>query len=79
MSKKLPRGFWRTARTATGVSLMTTTARRNDTRIAEYQGLKGTRKESSWSKPEHQHDCCGSKVSWRHKVSCQKMKGVCNA
>jgi len=63
--------WWMTTKTDNGLSLMTSTGDRDQTRIAKYKGLGGTRKESSWNKLKQQHDCCGSKVSWRHKVNCR--------
>lgn len=72
--KQLERGFWRTARTDKGISLMTTTGRRDMTRLSKYMGLGGDRKQPSWSKAANQHTCCGSKVSYRHKVNCENIK-----
>lgn len=66
------RAFWYTERTTNGVSLLTSTGIRNMTRVAEYQGLAGNRKEASWNKSDHQHDCCESKVSYRHKNNCPR-------
>lgn len=65
--------FWRTARTTKGVSLMTSTGCRNMTRVAEYQGLAGNRKQVSWNRELHQHTCCLSKVSYRHKKGCKSL------
>jgi hypothetical protein len=54
---------------------MTSTGRRNDTRIAEYEGLSGNRKEATWDKTTGQHTCCGARVSWRHHKDCETKKG----
>jgi hypothetical protein len=66
----LRRGFWRTARTNKGVPLATAWGTRNMTRVAQYEGLGGNRKEKSWDKSRSLHTCCASKVSWRHKRGC---------
>lgn len=42
----------------------------NSYRIEFYLGHGGSNKEKSWNHNKHIHDCCKSKVSWRHKVSC---------
>lgn len=62
--------YWRTARTEKGVPLATQFGERASYIIAQYEGLYGTRKETSWNREKHQHDCCGAKVSWRHKIDC---------
>jgi hypothetical protein len=67
---QLPRAYWRTATTDKGISLMTSTGRRDMTRLSKYQGLGGNRKEASWNRAAGEHACCGSRVSYRHKVGC---------
>ncbi|HSX00047.1 MAG TPA: hypothetical protein VLH38_03355 [Patescibacteria group bacterium] len=62
--------FWHTERTAAGVSLMTESGGRNGHRIAEYEGLLGSRKEKSWSREKHMHTCCGAKQAYRHHIDC---------
>lgn len=62
--------WWMHAKTDRGISLCTSTGIRNPGRIAEYRGLHGNRKEPSWNPEMLQHDCCSSKVSWRHKNQC---------
>lgn len=43
----------------------------NDYRYYQYIGQGGSRKEDSWNKKKHWHDCCKSKVPWRHKTGCK--------
>lgn len=40
-------------------------------RYCQYIAQGGSRKEKSWNKLDHQHDCCGSKVPWRHRTGCK--------
>lgn len=70
MSVKEKAPFWRTARTAKGISLTTWWGGRNMYRVAEYEGLLGNRKEASWDRESSTHTCCGSKSSWRHHKTC---------
>lgn len=43
----------------------------NDYRYYQIIGQGGSYKEYSWNRKRHQHDCCGSKVAWRHKTGCR--------
>lgn len=48
---------------------------KNDYRLAQLNGTVGSRSEETWQKDGRKaysgtHTCCGSKVHWRHKVSC---------
>lgn len=45
----------------------------NDYRIAIATGFGGSCKEETWDKTAHLHTCC-SKVPWRHKVNCPRLK-----
>jgi hypothetical protein len=56
----------------TSGGLLTKTGHLNDYRWAFYHGLGGTRKEATWNQKRHSHSCCGSRVAWRHKVSCKR-------
>jgi hypothetical protein len=42
-------------------------------RVCQVQGIGGSRKEATWDRPNHTHTCCGSRVPWRHKVSCKNL------
>lgn len=42
-------------------------------RIMFAKGQGGSKKESSWNRNKHQHDCCQSKVPWRHRTSCKNL------
>ena len=46
------------------------TGRINGYREAFLKGMGGSRKDPKWNKQKKQHDCCKSKVAWRHKVDC---------
>lgn len=43
----------------------------NQYRYYQFTGRGGSYKEKSWNKADHHHDCCGSKVAWRHKTGCK--------
>lgn len=43
-------------------------------RVMFAKGQGGSRKESTWQKETHQHSCCLSKVPWRHKTACPRLK-----
>lgn len=54
-------------------SLVTTTGRVNEYRRAFYQGLGASPKDYTFDASigtRGGHKCCGSRVYWRHKVSC---------
>jgi hypothetical protein len=68
---QLPRGFWRTATTDKGLPLTTEYGLRDYTKVSKFMGLGGNRKEPSWNKAAAEHTCCGSRVSYRHKINCQ--------
>lgn len=55
-------------------NLICSTGRINGYRMAFYQGVGGTRKEKTWNKKLHRHDCCKSAVAWRHLRSCPALK-----
>lgn len=49
----------------------------NDYRVAKATGVGGSRKEETFDPKLGKrggHSCCGSKVEWRHKVSCPRLK-----
>lgn len=46
----------------------------NDYRYYHGIGMGGSKKDKSWNKKKHQHDCCKSKVSWRHRTGCKSCK-----
>lgn len=46
----------------------------NEYRRAFILGHGGSAKEGTWSKDKHLHTCCKSRVSWRHKSTCNKLK-----
>lgn len=43
-------------------------------RIQKMKGFGGSRREETWSKPDHMHVCCESRVPWRHKINCPRLK-----
>jgi len=43
-------------------------------RVMFMKGQGGSKKEETWDRQNHWHTCCKSKVSWRHKTSCPKLK-----
>ena len=43
-------------------------------RIEFMKGHGGSKKEETWNKAEHQHSCCKSRVSWRHKTGCPRLE-----
>lgn len=43
-------------------------------RVAFMKGQGGSVKEETWNRKEHQHDCCRSRVAWRHKTECLRLK-----
>lgn len=49
------------------------TGRENGYRMAFLRGKGGSRKEESWDRIKNKHSCCGSMVSWRHRVECYKI------
>jgi hypothetical protein len=42
----------------------------NDYRVAFIKGQGGSCKETTWNKEKHHHNCCKSRVAWRHKTGC---------
>lgn len=42
-------------------------------RVMFMKGQGGSRKEETWNKAEHHHDCCRSRVPWRHKTECPRL------
>lgn len=45
--------------------------------IGDYRlGQAGSVSEETWNRRRHHHDCCGSRVPWRHKDSCPKLEGT---
>lgn len=47
--------------------------RDNYYRIMFAKGQGGSQREETWDRTGHNHTCCGSKVSWRHKTVCPKL------
>lgn len=48
----------------------------NDYRIAHMNGTAGSRKEETFDPSLGRrggHSCCGSRVEWRHKVTCPRL------
>lgn len=45
--------------------------RMNDYRFYHGIGMGGSYREESWNKKKHYHDCCKSKVAWRHLTGCK--------
>lgn len=57
------------------------TGKINEYRRAFHRGLGATIREETFDKSlgvRGGHKCCGSKVSWRHKVSCDRLSGEGN-
>lgn len=50
------------------------TGRINDYRFYHAIGMGGSYREKSWNRKKHQHDCCKSKVAWRHRNGCKTHK-----
>lgn len=48
--------------------------RMNDYRYYHGIGLGGSFKEESWNRKKYQHNCCKSKVAWRHRTGCPARK-----
>lgn len=42
-------------------------------RVMFAKGQGGSRKEKTWNKIKHKHECCKSKVPWRHKSACPRL------
>lgn len=53
------------------LGLIMSSGRKNEYRYYQFIGQGGSCKEKSWSKENHQHTCCGSKVPWRHRMGCK--------
>ena len=53
------------------IGLIMSNGEMNEYRYYQYIGQGGSYKEDSWNKQKHQHDCCGSKVAWRHLTGCK--------
>lgn len=47
--------------------------KKNQYRIAFIKGQGGSTREESWNRQDHWHDCCKSKVPWRHKSNCPRI------
>lgn len=43
-------------------------------RVMFAKGMGGSSKENTWDRSAHMHKCCRSKVCWRHKTSCPRLK-----
>lgn len=48
----------------------------NEYRRAFYLGQGGSYRDATWNKEKHVHNCCQSKVAWRHKTSCSTIKST---
>lgn len=60
------------------INLLTKTGRRNSYRLSFYQGTAASQKDDTYDPAMSKsggHRCCGSKVKWRHKLSCKKLGG----
>ena len=53
------------------IGLIMSNGLKNEYRYYIFVGQGGHCKEETWNKKKHQHDCCGSKVPWRHKMGCK--------
>lgn len=45
-------------------------------RLEFMRGHGGNYREKTWNRQKHRHDCCKSKVPWRHRVICPRMRIV---
>jgi len=45
-------------------------------RVMFMKGQGGSSKEETWDPGKHWHSCCKSKVCWRHKNNCPRLKVV---
>ena len=50
------------------------TGRKNAYRYAFLKGQGGSMKETTWDSVSKKHSCCQSKVSWRHKTACPRLR-----
>lgn len=53
------------------LGLIMSNGKMNDYRYYQFIGQGGSAKEESWNKAKHKHNCCGSKVAWRHTTGCK--------
>lgn len=53
--------------------LITSTGIPNAYRVAFALGQGASRKDSTFSRSDGIHTCCGSRVSWRHKTACSML------
>ena len=70
-------------RSVTRVSAIRSTAstlcksgKTNEYRAEFYRGHGASKKDKTWNSKKHQHNCCKSKVGWRHKASCSTLNPV---
>lgn len=42
-------------------------------RLEFMRGRGGNYKEETWNRKHHWHNCCKSKVAWRHRINCQRL------
>lgn len=49
------------------------TGRPNAYRYSFLKGYGGSIKEETWNRNKHEHNCCKSKVAWRHKSICPRL------
>lgn len=49
------------------------TGRKNAYRYSFLKGQGGSAKEETWNRDSHIHNCCKSRVSWRHKTDCPRL------
>ena len=54
--------------------LWCSTGSKNAYRVAFAKGQGGSVGEETWNRTGHQHECCKSKVAWRHRTECPKLK-----
>lgn len=45
----------------------------NDYRVAVMKGQGGSITEETWNRQAHHHNCCKSRVPWRHKTVCPRL------
>lgn len=46
----------------------------NAYRVAFMKGQGGSVREETWNRQEHHHNCCKSRVAWRHRTECPRLK-----
>lgn len=54
--------------------IITSTGLSNAYRVAFAKGQGASRKDKTFNKEKGMHNCCSSKVAWRHRVNCYLLR-----